>query len=69
MGQDRGEQLYDLIQDPDESRDFSAERPEDVDLLADRMESVLGGREVIIKGPEMDAQTLEALRALGYVED
>jgi arylsulfatase A-like enzyme len=69
MGQDRGVRLYDLIQDPDESRDFSAERPEDVDLLADRMDAVLDGKEVIIKGPEMDAQTLEALRALGYVED
>lgn len=69
LDQERGERLYDLVEDPDESKDFAPERPESVDLLSERMDAVLDGQAVKLKGPEMDAQTLEALRALGYVDE
>jgi arylsulfatase A-like enzyme len=60
-------ELYDLASDPGETRDFSAERPEDAahpGALLDALEA--GAREPAVHGeddPELEAQ----LRALGYL--
>ena len=71
-----GRELYDLEADPDERRDLSTERPEIVarlttEILALRVETearrTRGGEdpEVLARASE---ETLEQLRALGYVE-
>lgn len=69
--------LYDLAADPGETRDRSAERPEDVAKLLARLAQVeeeiglpaldapIADRE---KPPEVDAATRDRLRALGYTE-
>lgn len=62
-------ELYDLEDDPGETRDLAVTRPDDVARLA---EGVAFGSEVATGGEAeaaaIDAQTREALRALGYVE-
>lgn len=62
--QDRLE-LYDLASDPGELRDVSAERPADVKRLAGLLEDWRGGA-VDIAVP--DAENMERIKALGYVE-
>jgi arylsulfatase A-like enzyme len=69
--------LYDLSVDPDESRDLSAERPEDLARMVARMAEVqislaLPALDAALAigedAPELDAATQEQLRLLGYIE-
>ena len=60
-------ELYDLLQDPGELRDLSDERPEEASALSLVLSETLGA-EVEVQGPEMGAETQDALRALGYIE-
>ncbi len=61
------DELYDLGADPGETRNLAASRADEAAALEAVLESRLGG-ELELKGPSTDAQTVEALRALGYVE-
>lgn len=74
MGQDL---LYDLATDPHETRDIGAERPEALQEMRARMESVRVSLDLpaldaaLAAGedpPELDEATRERLRALGYLE-
>ena len=77
---DGGYALYDLAADPGERRDLAAERPERVAALAASLEQVRaestarreraaeGGPAAGGEGAAAEDETLEALRALGYVE-
>lgn len=58
-------ELYDLSADPGELRNISAERPEDTKRLAELLETWRGGA-VDIAVP--DAENMERIKALGYVE-
>jgi hypothetical protein len=69
--------LYDLSQDPHETRDLSAERPEDLARMRARLAEVeksLGLPEIDAplavgeEAPPLDEATREQLRALGYAE-
>ena len=68
--------LYDLSVDPRESRDLSAERPDDLARMQARLAEVsaqigLPALDAAIEGggaPELDAATRERLRELGYAE-
>ncbi len=61
--------LYDLSKDPRESKEIAAEHPKLKSLLQQRLEMRFdrdAGRESATR-PEVDADTLERLRALGYL--
>jgi arylsulfatase A-like enzyme len=67
--------LYDLAADPEESRDLSAERPDDLGRMIAILETTKSalslpdiGAELAVgeNAPELDAATQERLRALGY---
>jgi arylsulfatase A-like enzyme len=69
--------LYDLAEDPAESRDLAGERPDEVARLAARLEAVrmelgLPALDVDLSqgegAAELDPATRERLRQLGYVE-
>lgn len=69
----RGESwtLHDLEQDPAESRDLAAERPRTFERLRRRLvawERRNAGARGSGPKPEIDAKTLEQLRALGYAD-
>ncbi len=68
----RGVQLFDLVADPLETRDLAAERPEAVASLQAVVERHQARtRPAVDSGepaPVLDAETREALRALGYAE-
>lgn len=68
-GQERGEALYDLVSDPGETRDISAQVPEVVDAASEAMDAVLDGQPIQAREQAMDAETLQALQALGYMGD
>jgi len=66
-------ELYDLRDDPDETRDLAAERPDVVRRLAPPLEAwareaVSRARAPGARSSEGDEETLRRLRALGYVE-
>jgi len=66
--------LFDLSADPGERKDLAAERPERVDELMERLDSVIesnqrrAGMREDRPQVEIDAETVESLRSLGYVE-
>jgi choline-sulfatase len=68
-----GVRLYDLLEDPRETRDLAAERPDVVRELSSRMEELeeraaeLGSRYRSAGGVELPADVLEQLHELGYV--
>jgi arylsulfatase A-like enzyme len=64
------EELYDLEADPWERHNLAAERPEDAARLRAAMEGLLARSSSTeeITEPELDPETEEALRALGYVQ-
>lgn len=70
-----GTALFDLKTDPGEQRDRSAERPEVRARLEARLDALRrrglpgGDREGHTATVEMDRETLENLRALGYVDE
>jgi hypothetical protein len=64
------EELYDLIADPYERRNLVEERPEDLARMRLALEGLLHTRTARGPTPEqqIDEQTREALRALGYLQ-
>lgn len=62
--------LFDLSADFAETRDLAAERPEMARLLKAALETVLDDLEDGVPGEEaeLDPQTLESLRSLGYIQ-
>jgi arylsulfatase A-like enzyme len=63
-------ELYDLSRDPGETRDLAAQEPERVAALRGRIERWIA-RGPIERGnvPQLDAEAMERLRALGYLQD
>jgi len=64
--------LYDLARDPLEQHDLSAERPDEMRAMGERLDAYLAGLpRPGDAGPdqEVDAGTAEALQQLGYVDD
>jgi arylsulfatase A-like enzyme/Flp pilus assembly protein TadD len=59
-------ELYDMTNDPAESRNLAAARPADLERLRGLLSSLRESEKSLEKMPE-DAATLERLRALGYV--
>ena len=62
------DELYDLVQDPGETRSLE---DDDARLRATQnLEALMGGEDIVdqIQAPEFDESSMEALRALGYVE-
>ena len=59
-------ELYDLSTDPGELHDLSGERPEDVAELARALEVWRGGE---LRLGQADADNMERIKALGYIED
>ncbi len=61
------DELFDLGQDPDETRSVLAEEPVLAEQVHGLLERYLEGA-VATSGPELDDASIEAMRALGYVE-
>jgi arylsulfatase A-like enzyme len=63
-------ELYDLARDPKETHDRAAQEPERVAALRQRIERWIA-RGPIERGklPHLDAEAVERLRALGYLQD
>ncbi len=64
-------ELYDLAQDPGETRDLAAARPRIVEALRRRLEVWSGGWRPAANGesqPILDEETRKALRSLGYLD-
>lgn len=63
------EQMYDLDADPHEVRNLAADRPAEAEALRTRLQELLQARagEADVAEQDVDAETLEALEALGYV--
>jgi arylsulfatase A-like enzyme len=64
-------ELYDLAADPNEQRDLSAELPEVVTSLRERLEETLAraaASTLSAEDAELDEEELERLRKLGYIE-
>jgi arylsulfatase A-like enzyme len=66
-------ELYDIAADPDEEVNLVEERPEDVRALSERLEPFREAAfelrpDTRIDESEMDAETLETLKSLGYVQ-
>jgi arylsulfatase A-like enzyme/Flp pilus assembly protein TadD len=59
-------ELYDLASDPREQRNLAASRPGDLERLRERLRMLRAGDRGADRAPE-SAETLERLRALGYV--
>ena len=59
-------ELYDLGADPAEARNLAASRPQDLEQLGERLKT-LRARDRGVAPVEEDPETLERLRALGYV--
>jgi arylsulfatase A-like enzyme len=64
---ERGE-LYDVIDDPRETRNLVRERPEVAASLRRRLETWLGGREGHYRVEALSPETEAELRALGYLD-
>jgi arylsulfatase A-like enzyme len=68
---DRGDvELYDLERDAGEQRNIASDRPADTERLASRLVTWLakGSAAEIVAEPELDAEAIEKLRALGYLD-
>ncbi len=66
------EVLYDLVEDPGEQVDLSAERPDLVEGYRARVEALRSryeARALPTRRVDLDRQTLELLRSLGYAGD
>jgi len=59
-------ELYDLLADPGETRNLASSRPQDLERSSARL-GELRARDRGVKPAVEDAETLERLRALGYV--
>lgn len=71
-GSDGRNELYDVEQDPGETRDLAAQRPELVRRLEDRLLALVQAQEAEHPGPPggggpLDPETEESLRELGYL--
>lgn len=64
--QGREDELFNLLDDPDEL--FPVSDSEQVDEANRRLDTLLDGGELDLVVPEFDTESMEALRALGYVE-
>jgi arylsulfatase A-like enzyme len=65
----RAEELYDLAVDPAEAHDLASERPEQTARLGAELTRWVEARPLATgSAPKLDAQTIEQLRELGYVE-
>jgi arylsulfatase A-like enzyme len=62
-----GEQLFDLRTDPAQRHDLGRDRPADREALRALIDRLEVSTPTAGRGPEMDAETLEQLRSLGYV--
>jgi hypothetical protein len=66
------EELYHLEDDPAERHNLAAERPEVVRRLREELSRRFGGEAMIAAGDdageEIDEETEERLRALGYIQ-
>ncbi len=72
LWRERGVELYDIVLDPSELVNLQDQRPEDAELLARRLKKILADYPEPLAselGPDVDEETLEALRGLGYVGD
>jgi arylsulfatase A-like enzyme len=62
--------LYDLEADPRETRDAAAEQADEVALLERHLRAWRAALQPIAPGDEtLDDETVEGLRALGYLDD
>ncbi len=59
--------LYDLLEDPNERRDISADRPEVVAILERALDALHQGAKKGQTLPELDESDRERLEALGYI--
>jgi len=65
--------LFDLLRDPGENNDLSADRPEVLQQLRGKLDSVLAQEEELrssLRGPavrELDEDTVKQLKSLGYL--
>jgi arylsulfatase A-like enzyme/Flp pilus assembly protein TadD len=59
-------ELYDLVADPSEAHNLAASRPQDLERLGERLRT-LRARDHGVQPAQEDPETLERLRALGYV--
>jgi arylsulfatase A-like enzyme len=67
--QDRSERLYDLEHDPGETRDAAADQPQQVALLERYLRQWRAGLKPVKPGEEtLDDETVDGLRALGYLK-
>ena len=60
-------ELYDLVQDPGESRNLYSERPQTARGLEQQLLRITGGVAGAMTAATMDRETLEKLASLGYV--
>jgi arylsulfatase A-like enzyme len=65
--EDGGAELYDLNEDPGETRDIAGSRPDEANALRSVLAEHLEGR-AEIKAASQDQATQDALRALGYID-
>jgi len=63
-----GDELYDLRDDPGETRDIAAGHPRVVVRLAEAGEAIRSRRSLEREEVALDQETREELRALGYLE-
>jgi arylsulfatase A-like enzyme len=71
LGGPRGDRLFDLATDPGERRDVRLEEPAKARQLASQLDEFLAHVPISVQPEleEVDAETLDELRALGYVEE
>ncbi|HEX9637319.1 MAG TPA: sulfatase-like hydrolase/transferase, partial [Acidobacteriota bacterium] len=60
-------ELYDLVADPGETVNLAQQRPRDLLRLQDQLRALAGARAGAAPAPALDAETVGALSALGYV--
>ncbi len=69
MAESGVEALFDIADDPAETRDLAAEQPDESAALAEKISAFVAGiGQVEQRTAEVDEQIVEQLRALGYVE-
>ena len=61
-------ELYDLEGDPGETRNLIVARAAEAELAGSQLEAIMEGNAVATTGPDTSAETMEALRSLGYIE-
>ena len=70
LGSSRGDRLFDLASDPGEQHDLRLARPDVAKELAAHLDEYLAAAPLFLQPDleEVDAETLDELRALGYVD-